>query len=617
MAKVDLHYEKNNKEHKTDEISTKRLIVRRGQPFLLSFNTNISPDALEFTVQTGPAPSEALGTKCVFGVNQNGFTKTSWEAKITESYMAFCTFAITSPADASIGKYDLSVRDKSCTTEGHKVESFVVLFNPWCAEDWVHLPSETERQEYVMNEEGVIYRGSHNYISAMEWDFGQFEDDIMDICLKLLDVNPKCLDNAGEDFSARCNPIYVGRVISAMSAHDTDGNLIIDEYLSENGVRPIESTDSVWNFHVWVEGWMRRPDLSAESFYDGWQVLDPTPQELSDGTYCCGPAPVKAVQEGHTDLKYDLPFIFAEVNADRVTWLVAADGSKRRMRTDSASIGRNISTKAVGSYRRSNISSDYKHPEGSQKEREAFKEAVRRSNKLTEPTPEPTPARKKISVKIEEQSKPINGKDIDLTLVLESDDPDPRSLEIHINAQAMLYNGVLSSDICTEVKHIKMLHNREQRIPIQIPFSKYGECIRGCSNNIKVTAVVIDKEDGETVYLAERDIVPGSPPFTITIAGSAVLCGLMVADIVFENPLPVTLRNCSITVTGSGLVRRAVESRFASLGAGQRVRVQVPFAPYRAGSRKLLADFDCDQICDIKASRRVTVKAFYGFPRMM
>lgn len=39
------------------------------------------------------------------------------------------------------------------------------------------------------------------------------------------------------------------------------------------------------NFHVWVEGWMRRPDLAEDGKYDGWQVLDPTPQEKSDGIF--------------------------------------------------------------------------------------------------------------------------------------------------------------------------------------------------------------------------------------------------------------------------------------------------------------------------------------------
>lgn len=29
---------------------------------------------------------------------------------------------------------------------------------------------------------------------------------------------------------------------------------------------------------------MNRPDISDTGEFDGWQVVDPTPQELSDGT---------------------------------------------------------------------------------------------------------------------------------------------------------------------------------------------------------------------------------------------------------------------------------------------------------------------------------------------
>lgn len=28
---------------------------------------------------------------------------------------------------------------------------------------------------------------------------------------------------------------------------------------------------------------MKRPDLSGDGKFDGWQVVDPTPQEMSDG----------------------------------------------------------------------------------------------------------------------------------------------------------------------------------------------------------------------------------------------------------------------------------------------------------------------------------------------
>ena len=43
------------------------------------------------------------------------------------------------------------------------------------------------------------------------------------------------------------------------------------------------SGDSVWNFHVWNEAWMSRPDLIPGM--GGWQVVDATPQETSEGIY--------------------------------------------------------------------------------------------------------------------------------------------------------------------------------------------------------------------------------------------------------------------------------------------------------------------------------------------
>lgn len=35
------------------------------------------------------------------------------------------------------------------------------------------------------------------------------------------------------------------------------------------------------NFHVWNDAWFKRKDLPNE--FSGWQVIDATPQERSDG----------------------------------------------------------------------------------------------------------------------------------------------------------------------------------------------------------------------------------------------------------------------------------------------------------------------------------------------
>ena len=79
-----------------------------------------------------------------------------------------------------------------------------------------------------------------------------------------------------------------------MSAHDTDGSMTVDKFFATDGETLGTGTydarqDSVWNFHVWNEVWMRRPDLN-DGVYGGWQVIDATPQEPSNCKQLCSEA---------------------------------------------------------------------------------------------------------------------------------------------------------------------------------------------------------------------------------------------------------------------------------------------------------------------------------------
>lgn len=44
----------------------------------------------------------------------------------------------------------------------------------------------------------------------------QFEPDMVKICMKILDMNNNHGEDPAKDVSSRCDPIYVGRVVSAM-----------------------------------------------------------------------------------------------------------------------------------------------------------------------------------------------------------------------------------------------------------------------------------------------------------------------------------------------------------------------------------------------------------------
>nr|XP_020517098.1 protein-glutamine gamma-glutamyltransferase 2-like [Labrus bergylta] len=148
------------------------------------------------------------------------------------------------------------------------------------------------------------------------------------------------------------------RVVTVFNAaHDGDGSLSVEEYYTSTGEKLNLSKDSIWNFHVWVECWMRRPDLG--SGFDGWQVVDPTPQEKSAGIYCCGPCPVVAIQQHCLGALYDSGFISASVDADIIR-LIVSDGLVVERTVDTEAVGQLIYTKSIGSDRPENLTPAYK-----------------------------------------------------------------------------------------------------------------------------------------------------------------------------------------------------------------------------------------------------------------
>ncbi|XP_039093734.1 protein-glutamine gamma-glutamyltransferase 6 [Hyaena hyaena] len=690
VTKVDWQSLKNGVGHHTEEYPCPELVVRRGQTFTLVLELNRpleDKETIIFTVETGPQASEDRHTKAVFQISEPEVGK-NWTAVKEAETENTVTIGITSPANAVIGRYLMSTRVSTRRKQNdRKLGGFVLLFNPWCPEDDVFLDSEEERQEYVLNDSGIIFRGVEKHIRPQGWNFGQFEEDILNICLSILDRNPLYQDDPASDVSCRHDPIYVTRAISAMvnsnndrgvvqgqwqgkygggtsplhwrgsvailqkwfkgrfkpvkygqcwvfagvmctvlrclgiatrvvsnfnSAHDTDRNLSVDKYVDSFG-RTLEdlTEDSMWNFHVWNESWFARQDLGPS--YNGWQVLDATPQEESEGVFRCGPASVTAIREGDVHLAHDGPFVFAEVNADYITWLWHENESRERVYSDTKKIGRCISTKAVGSDSRVDITSLYKYPEGSRKERQVYRKAVRKlfsveasgrrtrlrraggrglwREDLLEPATKPS-----VTGKFKMLELPMLGHDLRLALCLANLTSRAQRVRVNLSGATILYTRRPVAEILHESHTVRLGPEEEKKIPITISYSQYKEDLTEDKKILLAAMCLVIK--GEK-FLVEKDITL-EDVITIKVLGPATVGVAVVVKVTVVNPLLETVEDCMLMVEGSGLLQGQLSIDVPSLEPQERASVQFNITPSKSGARQLQVDLVSPHFPDIK-----------------
>ncbi|CAJ0948792.1 unnamed protein product [Ranitomeya imitator] len=553
-----------------------------------------------FITETGPSPSEQNRTKTIFPLFDNGNQK-SWSSVLTSSNSNALTVAINSPSDAVIGYYILSVSKNTSSTQPlspQPIGGFYLLFNPWSQEDDVFLADENERQEYVLNERGVIFMGSDTDMLGMTWNYNQFEKSILEICFAILDRSINCQKDPVTDVAQRNDPLYVCRVLNATvnskdengvlvenwsgfyddgvspsswngssailkswylkgykpvkygqcwvyggvlctvlrclgiptrvitnfnSAQDKNGNLYIDIFYDNRGSSNKSVQDLMWNFHVWNEAWFNRKDV--DSAYNGWQVMDATPLEKSDGIYCCGPAPRVAIKEGDVNLKYDVAFMFASVNADLAHWINFDDGTKKRISNDTKYIGKYISTKAVGSDDRVDVTNLYKYPEGSLEERQVFEKAV---NKLLD-SPLVELEKKLLYFRKRGEQKPkigtmlsgmfslpqvpSLGQDIYMILNLHNLTADNIRVIVNMTSSSILYTGKHKYEIWADAKIAPLGPSQEKNISIPLTYAQYKKYMDE-DNLIRMTALC-EVEGTDERILVEKDIILVKPPITI------------------------------------------------------------------------------------------------------
>ncbi|KAG5198273.1 hypothetical protein MJG53_012894 [Ovis ammon polii x Ovis aries] len=677
LRSVDLQSAKNNQEHHTQEMGLQRLIVRRSQSFTIQLHFNrpfhSKNDSITFVAETGPAPKELLGTRATFLLTQarqgNGWSASDFTVHANSLYVSLFT-----PPSAVIGPYSLKMEISQGPSHSttHPLGTFILLFNPWSAEDDVYLPSETLLQEYIMMDYGFVYKGHERFITPWPWNYGQNpskdysqRNDVVYICrvvsamINSNDDSGVLQGNWGEDYSRGVSPLeWTGsvailrqwaarggqpvkygqcwvfaavmctvmrclgvptRVVSNFrSAHNSDANLTIDTYYDQHAeMLPTQKRDKIWNFHVWNECWMIRKDLPPG--YNGWQVLDPTPQQTSSGLFRCGPASVKAIREGEIHLPYDTPFVYAEVNADEVVWLLKDGQAQEILAHNTSSIGKEISTKMVGSDQRENITSSYKYPEGSPEERSVFMKAsqktlgVRRtSSPFLDLLGSGGAVGQPAQLQLHLTRKPEWGQDLLLKLharrVADRAHPQgPIHLVVDFCAQTLLHNGGTRKPLWRQKVHLTLDFGEDIQWPLSLPYNNYRNKLTD-EKLIRVSGIAKVEETGRSM-LVLKDISLEPPHLSIEVSERAEVGKALRVHISLTNTLSVPLSHCTMVLEGSGLVSGQISNDLGTLVAGHTIKIQVDLYPIKAGPRQLQVLVSSNEIKEIKGYKDIFVAA--------
>ncbi|KAJ8400572.1 hypothetical protein AAFF_G00393410 [Aldrovandia affinis] len=652
---VNLELLTNQLNHETQGLSSKTLVVRRGRPFKITMHFSGRPfnpdrDVLVFKVLLGDLYVQFSATL------SKPQSPSGWSAEIQPGNIAHSqavTVRIFPPPRFPVGLYHLHLHVLGQSWQhSYMVGEFALLCNPWCPADSVYLPNEDLREEYVKNDFGFLYMGTAKNVESRPWEFGQFEEGILEICLFLLQVSPQHRRNRKSDYLRRADPVYLSRVVCAMinceddrgilkgnwsgdyrdgvhpsqwtgsadilkkwaksqfnpvhygqcwvfaavmctvmrvlgipsrvvtnfnSAHDTNANLVIEEFYDEMGKKLHKSQDSIWNFHVWVECWMARSDLG--SGFDGWQVLDPTPQERSEGIYCCGPSPVRGIKERRLDLIYDIPFVYAEVNAD-VHTVIVKNGRVLSQSVDKERVGAIICTKSLGSNLPQDVTDTYKYPRAPMRTNETMSTRTRRSNSRLG-------VNNSFAVSLSLHKAPVAGETIFFSVTVTNKDNVPKTLKEHVNAQAKEFN---SSPLDTFWEAHNILQIAPYGVKIithQIPHSSYEQMLLGDSL-VNLAVVMQDLGSHERVLATEEFNIP-NPQISIQVADDDSILTKKEHDarLVFRNPYHVAVSGV-MTVMGAGLLEGKVQSN-VYLQPGDVMEETITFTPKKAGTKMLQA----------------------------
>lgn len=393
---------------------------------------------------------------------------------------------------------------------------------------------------------------------------------------------------------------------------------------------------------------MDRPDLadfvnrntsgntaeSAEEGRGGWQAVDATPQERSDGLMQMGPASVACVRRGESAL-YDTDFVIAEVNADIFHWDITLGHHWQLMRFEATGTGTRLHTKAIGANRAENITLNYKYKERTPAERCSLHRMYTdgESGGATGRRPMPEGVTEEPGSdsgircqlrhvdqdhqEVGDENEPRVGNAFGAVLEVSlSDDGVEQKASVQLVVNACAYHGRAGSATSLKqlTKELELTKGSVQQVEIVVDAQEYAKLLdqegdggiitrplRASSMPFEITAfATFDKSDRVWVQSLKKSL---ARPVLAVVQKE----GTGKFEAAFTNPMPFALTGAVLTInSGREQQKLAPESNNIPIGGELVVEFESQIDTATAermrktGSKgMLIVDLDTDQMADI------------------
>uniref|UniRef100_A0A4W5KRQ4 Coagulation factor XIII A chain n=1 Tax=Hucho hucho TaxID=62062 RepID=A0A4W5KRQ4_9TELE len=334
----------------------------------------------------------------------------------------------------------------------------------------------------------------------------------------------------------RCLGIPARVITNIISAHNNTGNIITDLVC-------IVSTGT-------TTAYLSRPDLPAVYDLDGWQVVDSTPQDTSDGYYRCGPCSGKAIKEGLLGYQFDAPITNWE---NRVT----------------------------------------KH--GRSDER-TYKMHMRYNDEQEIPEAN-------VEMMLEIPLEPVkHGKNFQMAVVFRILSEETRTIHGFLVGSTIYYTNIQRAQFMQEIFDVT-LNPMESEVQVVVLAQNYMPQL-GCQSNLRV--VVTAKSMDNIQDMTAIQIVNLEGPELAFSVGLEV--PLVVFKVEFTNPFPFRLHDVRMAMQGPHFMSYW-EKLYSEIATGASITWMESCVPTRSVDTMIYAVLDCSVLGNVQGNWAICIQA--------